>query len=322
MPVKPKKKPGPRKQRRRVKKKKQKHLLFNKAWLVPALFLLVATLTLAVTGYVIFLRTPPTSETPGPTLPAQSPPVLRPAAVKLQPLPQPPPPAAPVSRAGPTPEKPRLAIIIDDMGFHRKLDNQLLDLDCNLSFSFLPFGPFTTVTAQRASDLGRDVLLHLPLEPSDHKWDPGPGALLLKMSREELEQNLDTDLAWVPTAIGVNNHMGSLFSEDPRAMTVLLGLLKQRNLFFVDSITSARSKGVGLAVAMGIKTARRHIFLDNVQDKEKIMVQLEALVAHAEKYGRAVGIGHPYPATLAALRQFRQELADRVTVVGIHEMLY
>ncbi|MCF6290495.1 MAG: divergent polysaccharide deacetylase family protein, partial [Desulfobacterales bacterium] len=304
------------------KKKKPIRVLFNKAWLAPALFVLLATVTLAVTGYVIFLRTPPATRTPGPSPPARSLPVLRPAAVKITPSPDSAESPAPPSRAGSMPEKPRLAIIIDDMGFHRRLDNQFLDLDSNLSFSFLPFGPFTTVTARKAHDLGRDVLLHLPMEPSDHKWDPGPGALLLKMSTKELEQNLDADLAWVPTAIGVNNHMGSRFSEDPEAMTALLTMLKQRNLFFIDSLTSANSTGAGLAVAMGIKTARRHIFLDNVQDRTKIMVQLEALVAHAEKYGRAVGIGHPYPATLAALREFQDQLADRVTLVGIHEMLY
>ncbi len=247
------------------------------------------------------------SQTSSPSLPSSVPPVLQPQGRKI--------------RSG-RPVSPTVAIVIDDMGYRQKEGSALLDLDLALSFAFLPHGPHTPDLARRAQSLGRDILLHLPLQASDPRWDPGPGTLTLAMDETVLLADLDDLLAMVPMAIGVNNHMGSRFTEDSRAMGVLLAEIGRRRLFFLDSVTSSQSVGYDLARQLTVPTVRRNVFLDNEQDRLRIIAQLENLVAHAEKQGTAVGIGHPHAETLLALREFGDRFRDRVTLVGIGSLAH
>ena len=226
-------------------------------------------------------------------------------------------PAAP-----PAPDnRPRVAIIIDDMGYHRKIGDKLLALDLNLSFSFLPHAPFTSQQEETAYLSGRDVMVHLPMEASDPQWDPGPGALYLSTSQDELVTILTKNLLAVPHATGANNHMGSKFTENRPAMHTILAELKEQGLFFVDSFTTAESTGMDEAKTMGIKTNRRHVFLDNIQDPKKICGQLDKLAAVAGKQSLAIGIGHPYRATLDALRNCGDQLLETVQLVPVHMLV-
>ena len=219
------------------------------------------------------------------------------------------------------PSLPKVAIIIDDMGYKNQIGNQLIELALALSFAFLPFGPFTQDQVQMAAKKGRDILLHLPMEPDDKDWNPGPGALMLTMSDSELAQTFRDDLATVPLATGVNNHMGSAFSEDKKGMSLLVRLLHEQGLFFVDSLTSPDSLGYDTARNAGVPVARRDIFLDNEQDPVKITSQIRKLLSLAERRGSAVGIGHSHEETLAALIEMEQEIKKRAQVVGIRELL-
>jgi polysaccharide deacetylase 2 family uncharacterized protein YibQ len=217
--------------------------------------------------------------------------------------------------------KPRVAIVIDDMGYRKAIGDGLLHLDLNLSFSFLPDGPNSATQAREARNLGRDILLHLPLEPHDPTWNLGPGGLYISMSRQTLQNTFARDLAVVPMAIGINNHMGSLFTENETAMRALLTIVRANDLFFLDSITSAKSIGYDLARSMGVKTARRDIFLDNEHDNGKITNQLMKLLAMAEKHNWAIGLAHPFPSTLAALKEHAALFRTRVRLVGISELV-
>ncbi|HSH12214.1 MAG TPA: divergent polysaccharide deacetylase family protein [Desulfurivibrionaceae bacterium] len=219
-------------------------------------------------------------------------------------------------------ELPLLAIVIDDMGYQKQLDADLLHLNLNLTFAFLPESPHTPEHAELAGRLGREVLLHLPMEPSDQRWDPGPGALTLAMTPAERAAVFTRDLARVPQAVGINNHMGSRFTEDQAAMQDLLGLVRDRRLFFLDSLTSPASLGYTLAREMGVKTCRREVFLDNVREPDRIRAQIRELLAVAERQGWAVGIGHPYPQTLAALREARPEILSRAKLVGVSHLAH
>lgn len=219
-------------------------------------------------------------------------------------------------------ELPLLAIVIDDMGYQQQIDEELLHLNLNLSFSFLPYGPHAIEQAELAKRLGREVLLHLPMEPIDHRSDPGPGALTLAMSSGERAEVFAKDLARVPLAVGVNNHMGSRFTSDPAAMQDFLALARDRGLFFLDSLTGQDSLGYSLAREMGVKTCRRQVFLDNVRNQAKIIGQIRELLAAAERQGWAVGIGHPYPETLEALRVAGPEIMGRVQLVGVSHLAH
>ena len=219
-----------------------------------------------------------------------------------------------------TEKKPLVAIIIDDMGYRKAVGEQFLKLDMELSFSFLPFGPHTRDLSQKAGQLGKDILLHLPMEPNDLKSDPGPGALMVSMNKKTIQKIFKKDLAEVPMAIGVNNHMGSRFTRNPKAMRIALEQIRGEGLFFLDSLTTSKSVGFAMAGAMGIKTIKRDVFLDNNLNKKKIINQLESLVKIAEKHGQAIGIGHPNRETLDAVMEFGNRLKSRVSLVGVHEL--
>lgn len=232
-------------------------------------------------------------------------------------------PATEIDRPAQPPEeaKPRVALIIDDIGYKKKLAKSFIDLDLNLNFSILPSSPHGQELSQYAHEKGKDLLLHLPMEATAKKWHPGPGALLLNMNKSQTTETIRKDLDFLPMAVGINNHMGSLYTENEEAMTLFLSEIKGKDLFFLDSLTSAKSVGFKIAQGLGIKTAKRNIFLDNDKDVTKIINQLESLIKIAEKHGQAIGIGHPYSSTLEALTTSKTLLDERVVLVPIHELV-
>lgn len=222
----------------------------------------------------------------------------------------------------PLPGKPLVAIVIDDMGYRQNTGRALLALDLPLSFAFLPFSPFSDELQKEAQARGRDILLHLPLETMDPKWNPGPGALTTAMDPETMKALFHEDLQAVPKAIGLNNHMGSRFTADPQAMRTLMALVRARGLFFLDSVTASQSVAYDLALEMGVKAERRTVFLDNDQNPDKIRAQLDLLIQLAGEHGQAVGIGHPYPATVEALRRYQIQLRTRTEMVGVSRLVH
>jgi hypothetical protein len=196
----------------------------------------------------------------------------------------------------------RIALVIDDLG--RSLDDvhTLEQLGVPISYSVLPFEDHTAEVVADLRKRGKEILCHLPMEPRNSE-NPGPGALLLGMSRAQLRELTADALAAVPGATGVNNHMGSSLTEDEGSMEAILGVLKGRKLFFLDSRTSAQSVGYRTAMDLGVPSAERQVFLDNDQKTEAIQVQIQRLQTLARQRGSAIAIGHPYPTTLAVLAQ-------------------
>ena len=291
-------------------KRKKRLTLYKESWFIAILLVILVMVTMMAAIYFIFLRSNQAPLKLVPVVPhiKLSLPVIVVPTKVIGPLP----PKQPVAK---------VAIIIDDIGNQRKLTNSIMDLDLNLSFSVLPYRTFSKQLAARAVGLGRDILLHLPMEPHDHRWNPGQGALFLSMSKAKIISVLDGDLAQVPMAIGVNNHMGSLFTENRQDMGIVLKNIKGRGLFWLDSLTSAKSVGFKVGLAMGIKTAKRDVFLDNVQEADKIIVQLNHLLNLARQRGYAIGIAHPHPETLKALQRYQYTLRQDVKLVGIHEIM-
>lgn len=195
-----------------------------------------------------------------------------------------------------------VALVIDDLG--RSLDDldRLRALGVPVTYAVLPFEARTAEVDAVLARRGEEVLLHLPMEPSGGA-DPGPGALTRTMSDGELVASTRDALRAVPSATGVNNHMGSELSSDRRAMNAVLGEIGSRSLFFLDSRTSSASVGYRAAQEMGIPAAERQVFLDTDADSEAIRREFRRLLALAAERGSAIAIGHPYPATLEILAQ-------------------
>ena len=203
--------------------------------------------------------------------------------------------------------KARVAIVIDDMGYDDKIFREFAGLGVPVTFAVLPGERFSKYIANEAKLLNYDVMLHLPLEPHSSGKNPGNGVILLRMSRDEMLQQLSKDIAAVPYITGVNNHMGSLFTEDRSAMGILLGELHKKGLFFLDSRTSPQSVAYDVAKNMGVKSESRDVFLDNRSDIEYIKGQIDKVIRIAIKKGDATAIGHPRPETVTALKEKLQD---------------
>jgi polysaccharide deacetylase 2 family uncharacterized protein YibQ len=238
----------------------------------------------------------------------------------IQYLPAPTPPKAvtvPVGKVG------RVAIIVDDLGRGLKQARQLLAIRQLVSFAILPIETHAAEVARLAHEAGREVMLHTPMEPQGYPViDPGDDALLVGYPDAELRQRMETLLARVPYVTGINNHMGSRFTEDERAMNVVMAVLRERRLFFVDSLTSGHSVGTATANQAGVPILRRDVFLDNVAEVEPIVRELRRLADKARRNGGAIGICHPYPETLKALQMELPKLAAQgVEFVTVAELL-
>lgn len=196
----------------------------------------------------------------------------------------------------------RVALVIDDLGRSVADLDTLRDLDVSISYAVLPYEEQTPQVVAELRQRGAEILLHLPMEPAVAK-DPGPGALRLGMTPEQLRQATLAALQEVPGAVGVNNHMGSGLSADERSMSTILGVLGARGLFFLDSRTSAQSVGYRVAARLGLPAAERQVFLDPDPSHDAIRHQFHRLLGLARTRGAAVAIGHPLPETLAVLAE-------------------
>ncbi|MDP2714901.1 divergent polysaccharide deacetylase family protein [Rheinheimera sp.] len=214
----------------------------------------------------------------------------------------------------------RIAIIIDDIGY-QKADLQLVDLPFPLTYAVLPHTPYGQRAARQAFQQQKDVMLHMPMEASNGKA-LGPGALTANMTKQQVQQTLQAALADIPYAIGINNHMGSFYTEQELPMAWTMEYLSKRQLFFVDSLTTSRSKAGKYARQFGVTNLSRHVFLDNEQTETAIGKQFDLLLRIARKRQTAIAIAHPYPETYRFLRQQLPKLQKQgVLLVGISELL-
>jgi polysaccharide deacetylase 2 family uncharacterized protein YibQ len=234
----------------------------------------------------------------------------------------------PVSPAPPAVASPplgggRLAIIMDDLGRDRTSARALLAIDLPVTFAILPMEAHAAEVAELAHRGGREVLIHLPMEPLGYPAaDPGPEALFVGQSAEEIRQRFALYRERVPHAVGGNNHMGSRFTEDRGGMAAVLAEMREAGLFFVDSVTSGKSVAYAEARRAGLPAAARDIFLDNERDVERISAQIRQLAAMAARQGEAVGICHPHAETLEALRRQQAWLRRQgVEVVPVSQLL-
>jgi hypothetical protein len=225
-------------------------------------------------------------------------------------------PAAPAPAAAPDPDqRPRVAIVIDDLGDSIEAARAALALEPAVTIAVIPFRAASGRIAAAAVEHGREVILHLPLEPERaDEMDGAPGFLRTGMSPDGLERQLDADLAAVPYIVGVNGHMGSRFTQDPLAMERLLLALRARGLFYLDSLTTPGSLAATTAARVGVPFAERTLFLDHDPSPAAVADALARLDELVRTRREVIAIGHPHQATLTALAPW----LARAAVAGVH----
>lgn len=197
---------------------------------------------------------------------------------------------------------PTIAIIIDDMGHNLHEGERLANLDQPLTLAFLPYRPHTNALARLAHSRDKEIMLHAPMA-NTRNFGLGAGGLTSDMDEQSLTTTLRRALQSIPYVQGVNNHMGSLLTQQLRPMDWVMKELYRYPVYFVDSRTIASSVAGNVAEAYQIPTMTRDVFLDHEQTEEFVDHQFKELIRRAKENGSAVGIGHPHTVTVDYLEK-------------------
>lgn len=217
----------------------------------------------------------------------------------------------------------RLAIVIDDMGNSMAEARSLAAIKVPLTFAIIPGLRVDREVSNYAATNKIETMIHVPMQSKG--WPERrleANGFLVSMDADDLQDRMSGFIGQFPGAVGVNNHMGSEFTEQDEKMSAVLQVLKKKNLFFIDSVTSPESAGLRVAKRLGIRSARRNVFLDNEQERGYIIGQLNQAVKLARKNGSAIAICHPHPATIAALAEVLPGLAaNGVRLVPVSQLV-
>lgn len=224
-----------------------------------------------------------------------------------------------LTRPPAAPRRPVMAIVIDDLGEDLAGTDRAMMLPKEVALSFLPYPETTPFLAEAAAKRGHLILAHVPMQPLSGSTH-APMMLNPNMTADEITRRLNWNLARVPGIAGINNHEGSRFTAAAPALTPVMAQLKSRGLFFFDSRTGPGSAAERVAADMGVMSAGRDIFLDDVPGEAEVAAQLKALVREAKRTGVAIAIGHPRDATLKMLKKFLSE-DHGVTLVPLDEAM-
>jgi polysaccharide deacetylase 2 family uncharacterized protein YibQ len=231
-------------------------------------------------------------------------------------------PTPPGPRSKADASQPRVALVLDDGGYGGEVTERVLALDNRVTLAILPNTPDGAATATRATEIGFEVILHMPMQTDSTTVKPFPGQLNVDMGSEQIAQLTTDAMAQVPGAVGVNNHTGSKFTANADQMALFLDVVKQKGWFFLDSKTGPDSKGFEVAKEMGIPSTIRDVFLDDVAEAGEIKRQWAEMVRIARKTGRAVAIGHFRALTLDVIEEELPKLeGGGITLVPLSELL-
>ncbi|MHB8137273.1 MAG: divergent polysaccharide deacetylase family protein [Smithellaceae bacterium] len=217
----------------------------------------------------------------------------------------------------------QVAIIIDDIGFDMAPVRELLRIDADITFAILPLVAHSREAAEVLHGANRETLLHLPMEPLSYpKEKPGDGALFTEMNDAEIVSQLEKNMACVPYASGVNNHMGSKFMADEEKLMPVFKQLKKKGLFFIDSRTTRSSKTLPVAEKINLTVASRRVFLDNDRDYHKIYKILMEVAETSAGGAPLIVIGHPYPETIRAIRDANKIFREKgISIIPVSKLL-
>lgn len=217
---------------------------------------------------------------------------------------------------------PKIAIILDDLGYNRIAGERALQLNGAITYAIIPFTPFSTTFAEQAHLGNREVILHMPMQSSDATRKLDEGGIATTLSETEIRERVNNAIENVPHIVGMNNHMGSEITSNVQIMHWLMQEIEDKPLFYVDSLTHPQSVAKRSAQHYNIPSLERDVFLDNIQTEANIDRMFRSLVRIAKQRGHAIAIGHPYPATLDYLEKALSSLEQQgVQLVKASELV-
>ena len=214
------------------------------------------------------------------------------------------------------------SIIIDDLGNHFKIGQEVIKLPAALTVAILPKTIYAKKLANLAAKHNKEVMLHLPMQSVEHhKFTPD--TLYLHMTKQAFDEQLQLNLNSVPHVRGVNNHMGSLLTQHPGHMAWLMDALSKRGgLYFIDSRTTNKSIADQIAIEYKIPSLSRDYFLDPNNDKHTLRIQFDRFIKKINTRGYAIAIAHPYPKTIRFLQRHLKELEEHgITLLPVSKLI-
>ncbi|WP_312471465.1 divergent polysaccharide deacetylase family protein [Neobacillus sp.] len=187
----------------------------------------------------------------------------------------------------------KAAIIIDDFGGGTGGVRDFLEGDIPITAAVMPFTENSIEHAEWAHKNGFEVMVHLPMEPKRGKrsW-LGPKPITVDLSQSEVKQRVREAIKSVPYAVGLNNHMGSLAVENEEIVRAIVEVVKEKNLFIIDSGTSPGTKFPQIAKELGVPLLKRDVFLDDISSSTNVRKQMIRLARVTEIKGKGIAIGH------------------------------
>ncbi|HEY5209705.1 MAG TPA: divergent polysaccharide deacetylase family protein [Stellaceae bacterium] len=217
---------------------------------------------------------------------------------------------------------PTVAIVIDDLGLSAVHTRQAIALPDSVTLALMTYAPRLEDWAASARAARHELLVHVPMQPLNGKIDPGPNALTVALSDADILSRLRWGLVRMDGYVGINNHMGSRFTQDRAGMSVVMAEVKARGLLFLDSVTIGHTVGAATAEPLHVPFAERNVFLDDQPTVAGVSHQIAVLEQVARRHGAAIAIGHPHPATLAVLAQWLPRAAARgIAVVPLTSLM-
>jgi polysaccharide deacetylase 2 family uncharacterized protein YibQ len=210
---------------------------------------------------------------------------------------------------------PMVALIIDDVGLDRARARQVIALPGPVTVSLMSYAADAQRQADDARAHGHELMMHVPMQPMGTHIDPGPDVLDESLPPAELQRRIEADLDRFTGYVGINNHMGSQFTQSRVGMAEVMAALNRRGLLFIDSLTIGRSVGLRTAREAGVPSAARDVFIDNDPSPAAVGLCLTQVEAIARRKGTVIAIGHPHDGTLAALNAWLPTLESKGLVL-------
>jgi hypothetical protein len=215
-------------------------------------------------------------------------------------------------------QRPRIAIIVTELGLSQPMTDQAIHyLSGAVTLAFSPYADGLERSIKAARDAGHEVLLNLPMEPSNFAAaDPGPQALLTSLTAQQNLSRLDWILSRADGYVGVASLNGGRFVASERSLQPVLASLRDRGFVYVEKTVGAPSVAPRLARELGVPRAIADGWIDSDPTRASIDARLAEIERVARDAGAAVAIAQPLPVTFERLAIWQTTLAGKSLVLA------
>ena len=157
----------------------------------------------------------------------------------------------------------RLAVVMFGFADDPELLATFESLPAPFAVALAPDGKHSAAMIREARARGREVVLHVPLEPINYpQVNPGPGTILVSMNPAQITGLMRRYLDRAGPVAAVANHMGSLATQDMTVMSAVYRELHRQRVPFLHVSPAAGAVCKPLAASLGVAYAEPDAAID------------------------------------------------------------